>query len=553
MSAPGGAGLKRRKHCEPKPVSIGGLPISDELSPADRYAELFDAVQMSRVFPDSKTFVDCAPKIAPADILARYRKQSQQPGFNLGDFVKAHFTPPSVHASHYVADPNQNIIEHIDGLWQVLIRQPDEHPEQSSLLPLPEPYVVPGGRFGEIYYWDSYFTMLGLSASGRNDLLRHMANNFAYLIDHYGHIPNGNRTYYLSRSQPPVFALMVELFETEDISAAEHYLPQLRKEYRYWMDEADSLKPGEAERHVVKLPGGEILNRYWDDRDTPRDESYREDVETARSASRPAMEIYRDLRAGAASGWDYSSRWFGDPMDISTIRTTAILPVDLNSFLYKLEATIADLSARTGDHAAAKAFGEHAAARRSAMDAWLWDPDNGVFTDYDWRLSRRCALSSACAAPLFVGMARPDQAAAVAKAITDRLLYPGGIMTTLADNGQQWDKPNGWAPLQWMAVQGLIRYGENTLAETIADRWLNTVGEHYRQSSKLVEKYDISGRQGAKGGGGGEYPLQDGFGWTNGVVRKLLTQFCDHATQRACANPGDGVPPPAAGNERPNV
>lgn len=510
-------------HTEPKPVHIQGLPPSDALSPADRYAELFEAVQMARVFPDSKTFVDCAPKFDPREILARYRQQCSLPDFNLSHFVDMHFDPPEVHASHYIADANQTIIEHIDGLWEVLTRKPVDHPPQSSLLALPEPYVVPGGRFGEIYYWDSYFTMLGLCASGRNDLLRNMANNFAYLIDHYGHIPNGNRTYYLSRSQPPVFALMVELFEQEELHFAEHYLPQLLQEYQFWMGEADSLAPGEAKRHVVKLPNGEVLNRYWDDRDTPRDESYLEDVETARKSTRPANEIYRELRAGAASGWDYSSRWFGEADDISSIRTTAILPVDLNAFLYKLESTIAILAKNTRDPATAQLFGDRADHRRATMNRLLWDDENGAYCDYDWRLQRRCALNAACVTPLFVGMASAQQAAGVATAVADNLLFPGGVLTTLSANGQQWDKPNGWAPLQWIAIMGLRQYGEHALAETIAKRWLSLVGEHYAQNSKLVEKYDISGA--AAGGGGGEYPLQDGFGWTNGVVRKLLTLF----------------------------
>ncbi|XBS69721.1 alpha,alpha-trehalase TreF [Acerihabitans sp. KWT182] len=532
--------LRAAHHKEPKPVHIEGLPKSDELSPADRYQELFEAVQMSRIFPDSKTFVDCAPKISPSEILSRYRLQSCRPGFSLADFVKACFAPPEAPVSHYIADPKQTLLEHIDGLWEVLTRRPEEHPVQSSLLALPEPYVVPGGRFGEMYYWDSYFTMLGLSASGRGDLLRSMANNFAYLIDHYGHIPNGNRTYYLSRSQPPVFALMVELFEKEQLHFAEHYLPQLLREYCYWMGEADSLSPGEAKRHVVKLADGAVLNRYWDDRDTPRDESYLEDVETARKSSRPANEIYRELRAGAASGWDYSSRWFGDADDISSIRTTSILPIDLNAFMFKLELTIAELAKNTGDPATARRYNEQAVRRRDAVDRLLWDSESGTYRDYDWVKAQPCALCAACTAPLFVGMASPRQAAAVAKALADKLLSAGGIMTTLSANGQQWDKPNGWAPLQWMAIQGLRRYGETDLANQIAARWLDAVGSHYRRNCKLVEKYDISGAAGARDGGGGEYPLQDGFGWTNGVVRMLLTVYADHNAGQAQAN----TPPP---------
>jgi alpha,alpha-trehalase len=178
----------------------------------------------------------------------------------------------------------------------------------SSLLALPQAYIVPGGRFSETYYWDSYFTMLGLAESGREDLLKCMADNFAWLIETYGHIPNGNRTYYLSRSQPPVFALMVELFEEDGVRGAKRYLDHLKMEHAFWMDGAESLIPHQAYRHVVRMPDGSLLNRYWDDR-TRRGMNRGARTWRPPATGRPANEVYRDLRAGAASGWDYSSRW----------------------------------------------------------------------------------------------------------------------------------------------------------------------------------------------------------------------------------------------------
>ena len=182
-----------------------------------------------------------------------------------------------------------DVEDHIDALWPVLERQPDVPTPHSSLLPLPHRYVVPGGRFREIYYWDSYFTMLGLEESGRHDLAVDMVKNFAFLIDRYGHVPNGNRTYYLSRSQPPFFAAMVELIAARDGSPAYlQFLPALRREYEFWMDGAARLEPGAAHRRAVRLRDGSILNRYWDDRDTAREESYREDVETAAEFRPPA-------------------------------------------------------------------------------------------------------------------------------------------------------------------------------------------------------------------------------------------------------------------------
>jgi alpha,alpha-trehalase len=512
---------------------------ADVLTPADRYQELFVAVQTGRIFADSKSFVDCVPLVVPEEVMRRYRADHALPGFDLGGFVKQHFAHEPLPENHYVADPKQTLAAHIDGLWSVLSRQPAVHPPLSSLLPLPHDYVVPGGRFSEMYYWDSYFTMLGLAQSGRRDLLRSMADNFSFLIDTYGHVPNGNRTYYLSRSQPPVFALMVDLFEAHGLHPALRYLPQLRREHAYWMDGAEGLAAGEATRHVVRLGDGSLLNRYWDERDTPRDEGYLEDVATAARSTRPAGEVYRELRAGAESGWDFSSRWLANPDDLSTIRTTAIIPVDLNAFLYKLETQIAKLSRAQGDTTAADAFTAHAAARRKAIDRYLWSEADGAFVDYDWQLdAQRRELSAALAVPLYVGLATPEQAHRSARALEARLLTEGGVRTTEQPSPQQWDRSNGWAPLQWMAARGLIRYREHALGLDIAHRWLGTVAALYERESKLIEKYAL--RDGvspsdASGGGGGEYPLQDGFGWTNGVARTLLDEHPEHEARHSRA------------------
>ena len=508
--------------------SIGGAPPADTLTPADRYHELFVDVQLSRVFEDGKTFVDCSPRIDPKAILDAYRASRQQPDFDLAAFVHEHFEVPQPEAEAYISDPTRSLAEHIDQLWDVLTRKPKEHPRRSSLLPLPHRYVVPGGRFAELYYWDSYFTMLGLAASGRNDLLKAMTDNFAWLIDTYGHVPNANRTYYLSRSQPPMFVFMVDLCEQYGVSRAEHYLPQLRKEHAYWMEGAEELRPGEQHRHVVRTADGGLLNRYWDDRDTPREESYREDVTTGRESERNSHQVYRDLRAAAASGWDFSSRWCVANGGLCTTRTTAILPVDLNAFLYRLEEAIAELSAKAGDDISAQSFSEQAAQRRDAMHRLMWNEQAGAFFDYDWQQDTiRENLTAATVAPLFCGLASLEQATRVATAVSERLMTEGGLSTTEVESGEQWDRPNGWAPLQWLAVAGLRRYRHDELAADIAQRWIETVVELYKRQHKLVEKYRLRGQcRGTPGGGrGGEYPLQDGFGWTNGVTRRLLQDY----------------------------
>jgi len=508
------------------PGASGGPGVESSPAPPEvLFKDLFVAVQTLHVFTDGKEFVDAVPKSEPAQILAAYHEVKPRSAEEVKAFVDTHFTLPNAVVAETASAQVVPIAEHIDRLWTELTRSTPQTPRYASALALPQPYVVPGGRFREMYYWDSYFTMLGLAESSRLDLIEDMVRNFAYLIDTYGHIPNGARTYYLSRSQPPFFFAMVGLLSQEDPAASfARYLPELKREYAFWMQGAQGLTPGSARRHVVALSDGAILNRYWDDRDTPRDESYAQDIELASRSPRAASEIFRDIRAAAESGWDFGSRWFADPRDRTTIDTTEIVPSDLNSLLFGLENAIRTGCERRADAACVREFARRAAARRAAIDRYLWDPGQGAYLDYRWtRAERIVRVSAATLYPLFVSMASQSQADAVADTAMRQLLKPGGIVTTPIETGQQWDAPNGWAPLQWIAVSGLRRYGHDSLAEVVACRFMVNVNGVYQQSGKLVEKYDVihTGRK----GGGGEYPTQDGFGWTNGVVRKLERQY----------------------------
>ncbi|WP_322042377.1 alpha,alpha-trehalase TreF [Paraburkholderia sp. J67] len=541
----------------PLPASVSAS-VTAPKPPSELFGQLYRDVELAQVFPDSKTFADMVPNDDPTKIVAEYEVWSaRNAGITapdarkaaLREFVAQHFSDQKQTEDHYVSDPNQNVVSHIDTLWDVLRRNPDTAQQPySSLLPLPRPYVVPGGRFNEIYYWDSYFIMLGLEASGRHDLTRDELDNFAALIDRYGHIPNGNRSYYLSRSQPPFFAQMVALVAQRDGDATYvRYLPELRKEYDYWMAGADTLKPGEATRHVVRLADGTLLNRYWDARDTPRDESYREDVLTAQSApQRSAPDVWRNLRAGGETGWDFSSRWLADGRTLATIDITSLVPVDLNSLLVDLERTLAKAYGLQGDATEAQQMNERAQQRSAAIGRVLWDPQLHAFSDYDFvhgTLTHR--LTAATVYPLYAGVATRTQAHQVAGAVRAGLLRPGGLATTQESSGQQWDEPNGWAPLQYLAVTGLRRYGENALAQTLATRWIATNLVYYQRTHKLVEKYDVSAAAAkASSAGGGEYPLQDGFGWTNGVLRVLLTMY-PHSENLSAAR-ASSVPKAAA-------
>ena len=492
--------------------------------PSIVFGQLFRDVQLAQIFPDQKTFCDLIPTEPPARIRSEYAAQKGLPGFSLARFVAAHFSAFPTGPVVMPAPAGESAQSYIAGLWNVLEESTGTVNPATSLLQLPHPFVVPGGRFREMYYWDSYFTMLGLEADGRNDIAENMVSDFAYEIDRFGHVPNGNRTYYLSRSQPPFFSEMVDLIAQHDgPSAYQRYLPELAREYAYWMEGSDRVSAGSAYRNVVRLRSGVVLNRYWDARGVPRDESYREDVTTASMTTRPAADVYRNLRATAESGWDFSSRWLGDGVHLTTVRTLDLVPVDLNSLLEHLERTLSHAYALAGDSADAQLFATRAATREAAIRSLLWDSQLGVFSDYDWTSETRThRVTAATLYPLFFGIATNPQARAVARVVSTRLLRPNGVATTLATSGQQWDEPNGWAPLQWISVEGLQKYGYAGLAETIAQRWVHANLTVFAATRFFVEKYDLIT---PSGGGGGEYTTQMGFGWTNGVYRALTTLY----------------------------
>lgn len=518
-------------------------PVEVRYTPDKIYGQLFTDVQAAGIFPDDKTFVDCTPKRKPADIMYDYG-MAKGPGFDLKKFISDNFNLPAAPpAINYVSQEN-DVTVHIQNLWNVLKRDADKPVEGSSLLPLPGSYIVPGGRFREIYYWDSYFTMLGLKESGEVKMIENMIDNFAYLINTYGHIPNGNRTYYLSRSQPPFFSMMVELLAgIKGNSVYKKYLPAMEKEYAYWMEGSAKLKNGTAYKRVVKLADGTILNRYWDDLEIPRQEGYGKDVKVAEDAVNEKMmtvrfandtavknfrnyvekNIYRNLRTGACSGWDFSSRWFEDANKISTIQIIDIAPVDLNCLLLHLERTILKAKGKTS--------GQTSLNRTKAIEKYFWNRELNYFTDYNF--AKKQQQSNITAAGLFPfnfitysSNVNIDKGMAAAKLVRNELLKDGGLLTTTNTTGQQWDAPNGWAPLQWMAITGLEKCNQKVLAKEIATRWIKLNNEVYQRTGKLMEKYDVVDTH--LEAGGGEYPGQDGFGWTNGVLLALIKKYGLH-------------------------
>ncbi|WP_229732506.1 trehalase family glycosidase [Muriicola marianensis] len=489
--------------------------------------ELFRDIQLEGIYKDSKTFVDLVPDRPYEELVNLYREEKGNPGFELREFVQNHFRDAFVSGQAIETDTTKNMYEHISSMWGKLTRGPDQAIDYSSRIALPHKYVVPGGRFREIYYWDSYFTLEGLLVDEQDDLARSMVDNFSFLIDSIGFIPNGTRAYYLTRSQPPFYALMVDAISREEKGLFPDYFPYILKEYSFWMEGKKEIKGvNSASKYVVRLEGDQTLNRYWDSGTTPRPEAYKEDHHLASDLKSEADKraLYTHLRSGAASGWDFSSRWYLKEGDFGSTRTADILPVDLNCLMYFMEKSIARGYAQAGDGENEALFLNLAEERRSLIQEVFWNPAESYYYDYNFasgNFGRTATLAGAF--PLFFELATPEQAEAVKNKLMSDFLKDGGLVTTLEHSGQQWDAPNGWAPLQYIAVEGLLNYGYVDEARTIMERWLALNERVYRDTGKMMEKYNVEDISLLSGGG--EYETQDGFGWSNGVAlvfRSLL-------------------------------
>ena len=490
------------------------------ISSVDFYAtDFFHEVQTKAIFKDSKTFTDLVPLTPYSEILAKYEMEKDKPEFNLKAFVEANFSDQSTAVLSFETDTTKTMYEHISSIWPKLTRGPDKVVPFSSRIPLPYSYVVPGGRFKEIYYWDSYFTIEGLLVDNELELANNMVANFSHLIDSIGFIPNGTRNYYLTRSQPPFFSLMVDALSRKDSLAAAQYFPSIVREYEFWMRGKDSIPSGQnTYRYTAQLGDTLILNRYWDQGTTPRPEAYKEDRHLAEDlvTEEEKEALYINLRAAAASGWDFSSRWFiGE--EFASTATARIVPVDLNCLMYFMEKEIAEGYAADGNEESAMEFNKKATQRAKAIQTLFWNPDMEYFHDYHLDSGSTLGqLTLAGAFPLYFELASEEQAKGVRDRLMNDFLRDGGLLTTFNDSGQQWDAPNGWAPLQWIAVKGLLNYGYKEEAITIMERWLALNERVYSNTGKMMEKYNVEDISLLSGGG--EYETQDGFGWTNGVA-----------------------------------
>nr|XP_044608991.1 trehalase [Equus asinus] len=481
------------------------------------------------------------------------------------------------------------------------------HPEQFSLIYSEHPFIVPGGRFVEFYYWDSYWVMEGLLLSEMPETVKGMLQNFLDLVQTYGHVPNGARVYYLQRSQPPLLTLMMDRYmtHTNDTAFLRDNIETLALEVDFWAENRSiSVSSGgksyvlnryyvpyggprTAEVHSKDRGGGEEAPTAQDqlegqpavtssrlspptpgqsravgpkgqlsqhgsvsslgtgaqsllvpDQPPPlaRPESYSKDAELADTLPEGDREdLFAELKAGAESGWDFSSRWFiggPNPDLLSSTRTSKFVPVDLNAFLCQAEELMSNFYARLGNDTQATKYRNLRAQRLAAMEAILWDEEKGAWFDYDLETGKKNAeFYPSNLAPLWAGcfsdLGDVDKAL---KYLEDSqiLTYHYGIPTSLRKTGQQWDLPNAWAPLQDLVIRGLAKSPSPRAQEVafqLAQNWIRTNFDVYSNTSAMYEKYDISNS--GQPGGGGEYEVQEGFGWTNGVVLMLLDRYGD--------------------------
>jgi alpha,alpha-trehalase len=418
-----------------------------------------------------------------------------------------------------------------------LPEQISEIPEH-GLLYLPKPYVVPGGRFNEMYGWDSYFIQLGLLKDGKTELAKDMADNFLYEIRRYGKILNANRTYYLTRSQPPFLTEMLlgVYRQTHDRSWLAESVGAASSYYDYWTTEPHLTAQTKLSRYfdLGDGPAPEVLASEVNSSGRTHYDMVKDYFRTHRVAAYDVSRFYdrkRDEltpvfykgdRSMRESGFDPSAR-FG-PFNVDVVQYN---PVCLNSLLYVMEKDMAEILEIVGRGAEADTWRTRAAKRAHLVNQLMWDAQDGLYYDYNFaqaRIRRYPFLTTFY--PLWAGIASRHQAERVRRAL-GKFERPGGLRTSTNRSGDQWDAPFGWAPLELIAVDGLRRYGYNEDANRIAGKFLGMVHQEFHRTGTIVEKYDVE-RSAADIQGEVRYGYSSnevGFGWTNGVFKVLLDEL----------------------------
>jgi alpha,alpha-trehalase len=519
--------------------------------PIDTYIhQSWDHLQRSMTdcasFPDTKAPASSAQATQPnAPLLYLPEEQKLTPELRA---LEQHCNIRILHLPHR--------IHNLDDL------QPAELPTP-GLLYLPNPYVVPGGRFNEMYGWDSYFILLGELADNRIPLARGTVENFFYEIDHYGAVLNANRTYYLTRSQPPFLSSMVlAVYNAElptDPKQAHDFLreslPYLLRDHHLWVT-APHLDPTTGLSRYFDLGQGPVPEMqddttYYTDiihwllaHPSKTNTAYLEKSACiTTTCPQPHADgyqltasFYQGDRAMRESGFDTSFR-FG-PFSGST---QDFAPIDLNALLYKYERDIAFINATLSNSADAIIWSTTAGDRLHAINSLLWDDTSGLYCDYNLRTHQRSTyhyLTTYYA--LWAGIASPAKAARMVSSLP-LFARPGGLTMSTFTSGEQWDEPYGWAPTNWLAIMGLIRYGYIGDALNISRQFTTTIATNYANDGTIREKYNVADSSANVAIAAGYKQNVIGFGWTNAIYAGMQQLLHDPKLLNAPQQP----PPPS--------
>ncbi|KAK4092764.1 trehalase precursor [Purpureocillium lilacinum] len=623
-------------------------------SPIYCHGDILQEIELARPFADSKHFVDMPARRPLAEIQAAFDKLPKplKNDSTLNDFLDTYFADAggelkAVPKDQLNTDPQflkriddaviREFVAKVVDIWPDLTRSYAGSSDgtgdcadcPNSFIPVNRTFVIPGGRFREPYYWDTYWVIEGLlrTRGAFTGIARNAIDNFLDLVERFGFVPNGARVYYLNRSQPPMLSQMVRAYltHTNDTSILDRALPLLVREHEFW------TRNRSVEVRAPSSTGGPdgkktktktyTLSRFAVENTQPRPESFREDYVQATNESYYSPEsgiiypqvaplndsqraqLYSDLAAAAETGWDFSSRWLARPGDsardvyfpLRSLNTHNVVPVCLNSILYGNERAIGDFFALRGNDSARREWHDAAARRSEAMHALMWNETLYSYFDYNISSSsqhiyvpadddadvdaadgpapkgQQVLFHVAQFFPFWMGAAPRhlrDNPYAVQTAFARVARYldlrPGGIPATNIRTGQQWDQPNVWPPLMHVLMQGLLNtpatFGRDDpahrdlhdLALRLAQRYLDSTfctwyatGGSTSATPKLegapkdavgamFEKYSDESTNVA--GGGGEYEVVEGFGWTNGVLIWAADTFAGELKRPDCGD-----------------
>lgn len=522
--------------------------------------KLLDTVQMMEIYQDSKTFVDMKMKQSPNETLSAFNSfmadRNDKPNKNeLKAWVESMFEKPGAEFEEWIPDDwvespafLQNIkdpelrafAKKLNSIWLELGRKMIDdvkvNPDLYSIIHVDNPVIVPGGRFREFYYWDSYWIVRGLLLSEMKKTTHGMLENFLSIIQRYGFIPNGGRIYYSMRSQPPLLCGMIKTYvdATKDEKFATEAVETLEREFEFFMN-----------NYIVEV-NNHHLAVYGYKSSGPRPESYREDVISAQIFEKDddKEDYYCELKAAAESGMDFTSRWFikngTNSGNLTDLKCRYIIAVELNAILYWNAEIISEFYALKNDLRKSNMYKLKAEEIKKAINAVLWNEEEGIWLDYDLiNKKHRHYFTPTNLSPLWTGSYDKTDASLAKKVLQyiDRLgldKFPGGVPNTLENTNEQWDFPNVWPPMQHMlimALDGMDSQEAKDLAFKWAQRWVRGNYIAYNDTTHMYEKYNAEVLGGH--GGGGEYGVQTGFGWSNGAVMDLMNKYGDRLTTGA--------------------